>query len=114
MMKIFQLLRKPFGVLGIYPPKRFDENPITFKRLITLFILVQFSLTSIVFFLFEAATFIEYADAFYISATAMLKVYVFSAILRKLIKIFELIENFESIIQNRALKKNMRQYSMSL
>lgn len=111
-MKIFQLLKKPFGVLGIHPPKSFDENPITLRRLITLFILIQFSIASIVFFLFEATTFIEYADSFYISATAMLKVCVFSAILWKLIKIFELIENFEEIIQNRALKKIMGQHSI--
>lgn len=103
-MKLFQLIEKALGILGIFPPKQPEENPITWRRLTTLFILVQFSISSIVFFLFEAATFREYADSFYISATAMLKVCTYIVALYKSKKMFGLIQKLEFVIHTRELQ----------
>lgn len=102
-MKLFQLIEKPFDILGIYPPKHPDESPLTIRRFITLLILLQFSILALIFFLFEAATFREYADSFYVSATAMLKVCNYTVILCKLTKIFGLIQRFELVIHTREL-----------
>ena len=55
----------------------------------------------IVFLLFEAGTFGEYADSFYIFATASLKACMFSVMLCKRAKLLKLMDDYENTINNR-------------
>lgn len=100
-MKIFQYVQKLYGVLGIHRSNSNKNNTWNRRKVLTYFMLVQFTGTSIIFFLFQAKTFKEYADSFYISATASLKVCTYTVSLWKMPKVFKLIDNFENFIQKR-------------
>lgn len=100
-MKIFQYVQKLYGVLGIHQPNANKNNTWNRRKVLTYFMLVQLTGTSIIFFLFEAKTFKEYADSFYISATASLKVCTYTVSLWKMPKVFKLIDNFQNFIQKR-------------
>lgn len=100
-MKIFQFYRMPLKRLGLYPPESRHHNSTHWKLTMVLLVLIQMSLATIAFLLFEAGTFREYADSFYIFATASLKVCTFSVTLWKQSKLFKLINDYENTINIR-------------
>lgn len=100
-MDIFQFIQKPFGILGIHRSQPNQKNSRNSRKTLTYLILVHFSIMPIVFFLVQAKTFREYADSFYISATASLKVCTFTVSLWKISTIFKFIDNVNSAIQKR-------------
>lgn len=100
-MKIFQFYRMPLKRLGLHPFGSKHHKSNRWKQTMVLLILIQMSLATIAFLLFEAGTFREYADSFYIFATASLKVCTFSVTLWKQSKLFKLIDDYEKTINSR-------------
>lgn len=100
-MKIFTLVREYFAVIGISPLKLGEKRSLNVKNGIMLFWLVQTTIVTFAFLLFEAKTFREHAECFYGWATAFINVFNYATIVWKIDKIFHLIENFENAIQKR-------------
>lgn len=110
--------RIPLMRLGLYSTGSSEHNSYRWKWFMILFILIQYSSAPIFFLLFEAGTFREYADSFYIFATASLKVCTFSVTLckRKWLKLMDDYENTINSRKNYGLNstKIMRNYQKML
>lgn len=100
-MKIFQTLAKLFENVGISVRQAFGENLLNKKNVIVFCLLIVFSTLTTAFFLFEAKTFREYAESFYISVSMIMISVCFALFIWKTVKIFELIVTIETIIQHR-------------
>lgn len=101
-MKIFQCVRNKFGILGIYQPQ--PNVPILNQRnSIAIVVYIQFLILTMKFLIFETQTFRELADSVFITVTCILKVICFAVTLWKISDIFDLMDNFEGVIQERKL-----------
>lgn len=100
-MKIFQFIQMPLERLGLHPPGSKEFHSSYWKRLLVLSILIHFSLTTLTFLLYEAQTYREYAESFYIFVTASLKIGTFSVTLRKISTLFKLLADYQKTIENR-------------
>lgn len=98
-MDVFRSIRTSFTVLGIHPvliPSFFKHFNI--KNVIVLLFLGQYAISTAVYFLNEARTLSEFAESFYIFATAALVFVAFLVIIQESSNIFQLIGEFESVI----------------
>lgn len=97
-MQIFHRLKSYFRFFGIQPTEKATFN---LRNMIYLSILSQFSFSAITFFIFRAKTFREYAESFYVSATAAINNFGATVTVLKAASIYRLIGNFEKTIEDR-------------
>lgn len=100
-MKLFNSIQGPLNILGIRRHQSFQEHPFNLNNATILVILVQFSITSTNFLVIEAKTLAEYVESSYISTTAVMASFIFIVYVYKMENIFELIGNYESVIERR-------------
>lgn len=100
-MKIFQTFIINLRTAGIYWPQKYQTHPFNGKNIAILFNLGLFIVLAMVFILLEAETFSEYADSFYLIATTIFCEVMFVVTIWKTPKFFQLINDFETLIQKR-------------
>lgn len=105
-MKIFDSLWRDLGFLGINQPKMFHQNPFNKRNLVSVVALVMFAVSAIGFLIFEAETFDQYSESFYVVATSICYTECCLALVWKRRQIFQLTTDFETIIEKR--NKNIR------
>lgn len=104
-MKIFHSIEKPLSYLGICRPLQNQKNPFNWKVFSAGFTLWLISLSTTIFFFFEAKTFREYAYSSYSSVTSIAVAFNFTIFALKSPKMFELMDNFERTIEQSKLAK---------
>lgn len=109
-MKIFQLFRKYWALLGVEQLQPFQKNQRVksfLKRLPVFIVCVLWFICLTVFTGCEAAKIDEYADAFYISSCVMAILFTFAITLWKMDNLVKLIEDFENLISQRRTISNI-------
>lgn len=100
-MKIFQALILIFRTEGIFWPQKYKNHPFNIKNMSIIFTLGIYTILSALFLLLEAKTFSEYGDSFYSTVTTLFCLVIFSLVVWKSAKIFDLIDGLEAIILKR-------------
>ena len=107
-MKIFQAVRKFYQIAGIQLSQndRISCFKFNWKCLSYMVLLVQASISALAYFLFEAHSIVEHADAFYTFSTAISCLIIICLSLWKITKIFQFIEKLEIFIEKSKLNFN--------
>lgn len=103
-MKILQSVQKIYAKLGLCAPT-FSPN---LRNVLTLFILSQVSISSIVYLLLEANTFMEYAESFYAASTTFITWLNFTIVLIDTENLFTLFQDLENAISRRNTSNDVK------
>lgn len=106
-MKTFQSSRCLFEILSVYPPSVAPKHWLIVKNLMIFLSLIHNTISLTGFLLFEANSSTEFADSFYTVATSMLLFFTLLEIVRRKKEVFQLLDNFESIIRKRNINLKM-------
>lgn len=99
-IKLFHFLQKIYGQSGIRPSQsNHNFKSLNLKYLFVLFVIIQFSITSLAYFIFKAKSIGQLADSFYMFLSAVAGVAFLTIMNSKIDDIHKLIENFEAFIQ---------------
>lgn len=93
-MRLFVLLRRRCEILGISPKQNVRSHT---RNCLALVFVMQLSIATMIYLIFEAKTIQEYADSFYIFTTA------FTDVINKFVIFLEYREGFSI---NREFRKN--------
>lgn len=106
-IKLFQLLRKIYQIMGYHSSQSANQNlSCNARNLLMFFSIIQFFAISICFFLFEAKSINEHADCLYICSTCgVCATYVLTH-LCEFEDILQLIDSFEKFIEKSKWKKS--------
>lgn len=111
-MIIFQSVQKYFAILGVNPP--IGEQVLTKKNSLTLILFGCVTIAGNKFLLFDASNFQEYIDCFYTTCTMTLVGINYAIVVWKTVKLFELIDNFQMVVQRREyFSKTKTEYEYS-
>lgn len=102
--KLSEALARPLSYMGIYRSDSLDDQSISLRTYVVFAILGTYVILSLAYFAFASTTFQSYADCFWITATSMLETFIGVTLIVKRKMIFQLIDSFDSVIENR--KKN--------
>lgn len=112
-MKIFKEIILNFSIEGIYWPQKYQKHPFNIKNFAILFSLGLYSSLTMLALLLEVETLSEYADAFFATVTTIHCSVMFAVLVWKTPKIFDLINSFETIIQNRESNYSLKNHISS-
>lgn len=90
--------------MKIEPPQSTEKNhsvSMLLRNLLEFSLLIFWAIASIIFLVYEANTLKQHVESFYISITLLAHLFLSAITLSKLEKIFKLIENLESLIEQR-------------
>lgn len=104
-----EALALPLSYMGIYRSDSLNDQPISLRTYVVFAILGTYLILSLAFFVFESTVFQSYADCFWITATSMLETFIGVTLIVKRKMIFQLIDSFDSVIENRKKNKNTTQ-----
>lgn len=104
-MKLFQAIRDNLATFGIYQLEPSEKNPFNRRNLAVLLAFALSTLSAIAFFLFDADSFRESADSFFVWITVLLTFIGTLIVILKTDDVFQFIANMEKIIGNRKLTK---------
>lgn len=99
-MKIFQSIQKHFASLGVNEAEH-QHNKFNMRSVVGLIVVWQFSILTNAFLIFEADSFGDLADAFYVSSTVLGASVNHSFVVNNMDKLFTFIGNLEQIIETR-------------
>lgn len=99
-MKIFQSIQKHFASLGVNEAEH-QHNKFNMRSIVGLIVVWQFSILTNAFLIFEADSFGDLADAFYVSSTVLGASVNHSFVVNNMDKLFTFIGNLEQIIETR-------------
>lgn len=102
-MKLFRAIRRFHVMGGIYPPHPNQIHPFNLKNLRILFGLVFACFGVSGYFLFLAQTMFDYTISFYASVTTLFFISVFSINIWKTVKIYELLDLGERLMEKSKL-----------
>lgn len=94
-MQIFQSIQKHFATLGIAKSQITQKYLLNVKNVLGWFMLWQYTCSTSAFFLFEAITFREYAESYYISSTVFGATLNCTYVVLKVAEVFDLILHLE-------------------
>lgn len=98
-MKLFQIIRKKFAVLGISPANSIQKYPLNPKLVLVYFIYGATWSSSALFLYRKANTFEEYTNNIYVtSATAMI-IITYTVVVTKMSKFFTYINNYGQTVE---------------
>lgn len=97
-IKVFQLAREKFAILGIIPELAVQPYPLNRKILLGFSILGLSSGCIFEFTFYEAKTFIEYTQSSYMGSYMVTIIFALFIITFKMEKIFELFDDCENLI----------------
>lgn len=98
-MKLFEIVRRNFAILGISPHK----HPFNRNSLETFFICGLSCILCGVFLICNANTFREYTESIYMTTMQMVIASIFTIVVVKTSKLFQFVDDFEKYIENRKL-----------
>lgn len=98
-IQLFQSLRKFIRMLGIHPSQPNQRYSFSLKSVAIFMTLILLFASSTAYFLFKAETIPEYAQCFYMSATALCITINFLTLCLEMRNILKLIEKYEEFIQ---------------
>lgn len=99
--QLSEALRRPLAYLGIYRSGAFEDDSISLRSYVIMVLMSSYLVLSVAFMALKSKTFQSHADCFWITATNMLMFCVVVLLALKRRNLFELIDNFENIIENR-------------
>lgn len=100
-IQLFESIRIYFGVLGIFPPNANENSSLNWRNLLVIFSFIQNGISSLVFFMFEANSVLDYGITFYTYTSMMYCVWYFVAFIWRTPQIFQLIESCQQFIEQR-------------
>lgn len=103
-MKIFQEIRKHFAVLGIYEPTNNEFNILNRRNMSILLLFILCLISGTAFILFDARSFREFAEAFFIWITLISSNTGLVVGIAKNYDIYRLFTNLEKTIENRKFR----------
>lgn len=110
-MELFKTFRTKFALVGISS----NANPLESRRIKTSFFMNwSFSISSWMFLIFEARTFIEYTSAIYIASALTVVAISFTIVIFHIQKIFEFIEKCEKIVQTGKQVKSINKLNWKI
>lgn len=107
-MEIFQLLRKNMTIIGADPPKSGQKFSFRLRTFVSITFLGKSIVLLVVGLLYEASAFDEYAESIQTIITVVAILFAFYAIIIKIEKISELINNFEIMIEKRKFRDRIQ------
>lgn len=108
-MKIYTSILKHFGTLGLTAPQPFQKHPFHLRNLLTLFAFGLTTLSYIIFALFGAETISEYAESFFVCSSMIFECTIFTILLSKTVKLFDIIQNIEGAIGKREFQYTLEE-----
>lgn len=100
------MLKKNMPELGAYAPQPFEDfRPVNWKNALSVCVVTLFSSSLVMFFFCEAETIKELSLSAYVSSAVFTLTLMLANIIVKTVPIFKLIERFESIVEERKLRK---------
>lgn len=109
-MELFELQKKYFAIIGIDSCQAIQKNPFNKKNSATLLILISAFISTNAFIWFEATTFQEYTESFYVAATSIIATAGPVIYLTKMSQLFEFIKNMEHLIKTSKWKFFIQKY----
>lgn len=103
-MKLFRFVRNLLRTIGLIAPTNQTEQQrcsFTFKTTFILICMIELTISSILYFLFEAKTLDERSESFYTSLSDISCLIDFIVYILEVPKMVESIENMEKFIKNR-------------
>lgn len=97
-LKIFQLCQKHFATIGISPNLVMQAYPINVKIFMAFVMNHVTIISNLVYVVREAKTFAEFTQSIYFISMALLIIFALMIIILKVDKLFELIENFDRMV----------------
>lgn len=102
-MDTFQSVNKSFKMLGLKPPQLNQHHHFNAKNLTILFIFCITAIGTNMYLVYEATTFKEFTDSFYIACSAVLSVVYFTTIISRINLSYELFDRFRDHI-NKSIR----------
>lgn len=103
-MKLYRVNRKCLALIGIRPRRSDETSNINFHNVVVFIIFGLCSISTTVFFLYEAKTFQEHAESFFACATVTALYGGFVLNLINAMDVFRCIELLEKLIEKRNFK----------
>lgn len=101
-MKLFQTTIKVLAHFGLHRSKAFETiKNINIKTTVSLFFLCQFTTSSVVFFVFKARSYREYADSFYMTTTLLCGGANIVMLVLRADHLFTMFATYENAVQKR-------------
>lgn len=100
-MKLFQVTQQSLADLGITPAQSVQKNPFNQKILTTYFWYLLSFMFFCVYVFYLANNFREYTTSIYMTAVTFVALLNYTISVFRSLKIFELIQNFEKIFEER-------------
>lgn len=98
-MYIFRSIQKYFAIAGINSLQSLEVYPFNVRIFIIITICGLFSICSTIYLVYVANNLTEYADVIYRLSTLFAIASVYTIFVRKMRKLFEIIDTFERIIE---------------
>lgn len=102
-MKYFQYMRKPFNTLNIYSNTLGQVHGLDMKNYFFLIVSGLGSTSTVIFMVFQAETVNEFAEAFYAFSITLFVFFIFVNFFAKKKDIFNLMDEYESTVQQRKM-----------
>lgn len=92
--------------IGIHPPDAHGNQPVSWRSCLLILGMGVYITLSVAFSVFETMTFLLFADWFWITTTAIIMIFTIATLSVKRKNLFDLIDNFEDIIEKRKQHSN--------
>lgn len=108
-IQMFRLAKKYFKTMGVDSLQSNRPSPLNIKNLLFFLFLTICFVDGTIFLIFRANSIIEYGLSFYMSITQFSILFVFSTVLLKVTKIFELIDDIDEFIETSECRERKRE-----
>lgn len=99
-MKILQIAQENFSIIGIDANQSTQKFPLNTRNSLVLFTLCSVLASDLMYLIYDANDFKDYAVAILASCTMILSVLIYASILVKMRIIFDFLHRLEEIINN--------------
>ena len=103
-MLIFRSIQKYFAIAGINSYQSLQVHPFNTRNLIIFSIYGLCTVSNVIYFLYVANNFTEYADIIYRISTLTMCAVIYAILVSKMDKIFEIFDTLESVIDKSKSK----------
>lgn len=102
-IRLFQSAQKYQRLMGIYVTESNERAPFNYRNLFCLSCFAQFLVSSFLFFLFQADSFRDYADSFYVTMTSGSTCFYYVVQILQITNFDTLTKEFEDFIERSNL-----------
>lgn len=105
-MKLLQLVQSYMLIVGVHPPQPNEKQPLNRRNLGVILYLGLFVILTSAYISFDASTFEEYTEAFFLWITVTLTDISFALFVLSSSDMFQFIGNVEKTINSRKCQQN--------